>query len=62
MRGHGRSGYTQGTFQYLLANRYDVEGAADLSQCAFESFADSTQKRTLQIQTERGETEAQLPI
>ena len=48
--------YTQGTFQYLLANRYDVEGAADLSQCAFESFADSTQKRTLQIQTERGET------
>ena len=48
--------FTQGTFQYLLANRYSRSGAAELSECAFQSFLASTEKRTLQIQTDRGET------
>ena len=46
-----------GGAQYQLANRYDLSGAAELSQCSFESFAESTQFRILQIQnSERTES------
>ena len=41
--------FQQGASEYLLANRYSVSGCSSLNSCAFESFANSTDSRTIAV-------------